>query len=331
MPQPLVSLILTVHNRADRVAESLRSLLAQTYRPLEIIVVDNASSDDSKKVCQTTAQQWQAEHSDTKLSIQLLDEMQRGVSAARNCGLRAAHGQWVAFFDDDDTMSPDFVTEMLRAAQTSPNARWVVARTRMVFGNRREKVRDGWPSPTLADHLLGCLISTQSFMAQRDLLLHIGGWDAALPCWNDYEVGVRLLLNDAQPAWCEGVFHHLYQHPDSITGEALADKLPKIAQTLNSISQTLNTHAAPHAAHVALAYRCAIVCGQLQRTAAPEWTRQLHAATDPIRASLSPLQRGLASVFQWLSAQGIRGVWRAARWCLPNDGTAKSPTLKATI
>ena len=319
MPHPLISIILTVHNRADRVAESLRSLLVQTYRPLEIIVVDNASSDDSKKMCQATVQHWQTEHPDSELSIQLLDEMQRGASAARNCGLRAAHGQWVAFFDDDDTMSPDFAAEMLRAAHKKPNARWVVARTRMVFGDGRERVRDGWPSPTLTDHILGSLISTQSFMTQRDLLLHIGGWNAALPCWNDYEIGVRLLLNEAPPAWCQGVFHRIYQHADSITGEALVDKLPKIAQTLNSISRTLNTHAAPHAAHVALAYRCAIVCGQLQCTAAPELAQQLHAATSPLRAPLSPLQRGLACAFRWLSAQGIRGVWRAARWCLPND------------
>lgn len=324
MSQPLVSIILTVHNRANRVADALRSLLAQTYRPLEIVVVDNASTDASRSVCEDLLQQWQAAHRDPALSVLLLDEARKGASTARNCGLRAARGEWVAFFDDDDTMSPTFVAEMLHVASAAPACRWVLTRTRMVFSDGREKVRDGRPSPTPADHLLGSLVSTQSFVAKRDFLLHLGGWNEALPCWNDYELGVRLLLADPHPAWCKGVFHRIYQHADSITGEAVAQKLPKMAQTFNSIAQTLQTHQAPLSAHVALAYRCAIVSGQLHRSATPALAQQLHTATPALRRPLSRPQRLWAHLFRWLAAQGTRGVWRWANHCLPSTPSTEA-------
>ena len=88
---PLISVIVPVYNREQYVAEALDSILAQDYRPLEIIVVDDGSTDRTPEIVQSYGSQL----------IYLCQENQ-GVAAARNSGIDYAHGQFLAFLDSDD-------------------------------------------------------------------------------------------------------------------------------------------------------------------------------------------------------------------------------------
>jgi len=93
---PLVSVILAVHNREGSVARAIASVLAQTYSPLELIVVDDGSTDGTRGVVEGFGAQ-----------VTLLARAHSGVYAARNTGLRRARGELVAFIDSDDAWLPD--------------------------------------------------------------------------------------------------------------------------------------------------------------------------------------------------------------------------------
>src|SRR6266850_4822257 len=88
MPRPLVSVILPVHNREESVARAIRSVLDQSHRDLELIVVDDGSTDGTRAVVEQLAPQ-----------ITLVAQPHAGAYAARNAGLARARGELVAFID----------------------------------------------------------------------------------------------------------------------------------------------------------------------------------------------------------------------------------------
>jgi GT2 family glycosyltransferase len=98
MPQPLVSVIVPTFNRAYCLGRTLDSALAQTYRAVEVLVIDDGSTDETAELVRTRSAQ------DARLRYFYQDN--RGVSAARNHGLRVAEGEFVAFLDSDDIWKP---------------------------------------------------------------------------------------------------------------------------------------------------------------------------------------------------------------------------------
>ena len=92
----LISVILPVYNRASSVARTIESVLAQTYRPLELLVIDDGSTDGTREVLSRFASE-----------ITLLEQDHAGAYAARNLALRHARGELVAFIDSDDAWLPD--------------------------------------------------------------------------------------------------------------------------------------------------------------------------------------------------------------------------------
>jgi glycosyltransferase involved in cell wall biosynthesis len=94
--QPLVSCIVPIWNRAAYLTEALDSILAQTYQPIELLVVDDGSTDGSERIAAAYGQQ-----------LRLIRQAHAGPSAARNTGLVAARGSFVAFLDSDDRWHPE--------------------------------------------------------------------------------------------------------------------------------------------------------------------------------------------------------------------------------
>ncbi len=101
----LVSVIVPVFNVAPYLAEALDSVINQTYRNLEIIVVDDGSTDDSGKICD--------EYAAKDNRIQIVHIKHQGVSVARNTGLDLMKGELVAFLDPDDAYKPEFIDTMV--------------------------------------------------------------------------------------------------------------------------------------------------------------------------------------------------------------------------
>ena len=124
MNQPLVSIILPVYNAQNHLARCVGSICAQTYRNIEIIILNDGSKDQSLPVCEEVRQK------DPR--ILLVDKANSGVSDTRNLGLKLASGKYVEFVDSDDYLDPDF-TERLVAAAEENEADFVIAPYKMVI------------------------------------------------------------------------------------------------------------------------------------------------------------------------------------------------------
>ncbi len=103
---PLVSVVIPAFNRAHCVADAVRSVLAQSFQDFEIIAVDDGSSDGTSEALEQFGGR-----------IRLIRQENRGVSAARNTGIRAARGDWIAFLDSDDRWHPDKLERQVKAME----------------------------------------------------------------------------------------------------------------------------------------------------------------------------------------------------------------------
>ena len=109
-PAPLVSVIIPVYNVESYLVRCLDSVLVQTYKNLEIILVDDGSKDKSGQICD--------EYAKRDNRVKVIHQTNRGQSAARNAGVQSATGEYIAFVDSDDEVVPEYIGVMLGAALT---------------------------------------------------------------------------------------------------------------------------------------------------------------------------------------------------------------------
>lgn len=211
-----ISVIIPVYNRADIVGRTLKSVLAQTYRPIHLILVDNNSVDGTRGVLE----QFKSDSEDKNFRITLLNEERAGASAARNAGLRVADSEWVMFFDSDDVMDPGLIASYVEKIQSvNGNADMVVTRGEVISRNGMRRQQPYFEEDLLKYQIFDCCLNTQRYLARRSLLERAGGWNESLPVWNDWELGVRILLLHPRVEYMgERIMVHIYETAVSITG-----------------------------------------------------------------------------------------------------------------
>lgn len=188
MPDPRVSVVIAAFNREDSVRAAVDSVLEQTYPDLELIVVDDGSSDGTIAALEAI--------SDPRLTVIASGE-NRGVSAARNRGIEAARGHWVAFHDSDDIWRPEKLAKQM-ADLDAPGADFVAGYCGMEIehANPPRYVpdpaiphRSGDIMPSLISQ---SFISTQTLIVRRDQLDRHGGFDEDLKALVDWELMLRI-------------------------------------------------------------------------------------------------------------------------------------------
>lgn len=186
--QPLVSAVITTHNRKNLLERAVNSVYSQTYRNIELIVVDDGSTDDTEEWCKT--QQF------TYIRIPLGES--KGGNYARNLGIKKAKGKYVAFLDDDDYWLPEKTTKQVAMLEHTGNELvhcWRYLEIVNKNGNSNMELCK------LSSHHAGqlqkrilyqitCL--TSAILVNRMALLEIGGYDENLMFWQDYELTIRL-------------------------------------------------------------------------------------------------------------------------------------------
>lgn len=182
---PAVSVVLPTFNRADTLGRAIRSVLAQTYVDLELIVVDDASTDRTADVV--------AALRDPRLRLLRLPR-NRGAAGARNAGIAEAQGEWLAFQDSDDEWLLAKLAAQMRLAVDS-GADLVIGGYIATQGGQTFAVR---PAATLIggdprlDLLDGWPIITPTWLVRKSLLQDAGGFDESFPCLEDWDLVFRL-------------------------------------------------------------------------------------------------------------------------------------------
>jgi glycosyltransferase involved in cell wall biosynthesis len=105
-----ISVVIPLYNKCKTIRRALESVFAQSVQPLEIIVVNDGSTDGSERMIEPS----------NSTIIRLAHQTNAGVSAARNKGIEMANGDWIAFLDADDEWKPDFLETMQLLARTYP-------------------------------------------------------------------------------------------------------------------------------------------------------------------------------------------------------------------
>lgn len=235
-----LTIVVPVYNRAELVGRTLDSIAAQTLRPLNVILVDNASTDASKAVMH----KWMAEHNGVDgLSVKLLDESAVGACAARNRGLAEVATPWVMFFDSDDVMAPEHCARAMDAANAHPKAK--VIGWDVLYG------KDGgpWKRLTFRNHDLGynnmfnSNFATQRYMCRTELMRAVGGWNTKIEVWNDIELGARIALNNPRcyKIKSKNPTVRIFITEGSLTGGCFAAKPDKKIDTLRQMNRYVPT------------------------------------------------------------------------------------------
>ena len=189
-----VTAVIPTHDRPALLATTLRSVLAQTGVELQVVVVDDGSRDPNAVAAVVSA------YEDGRVRL-LRSEVAEGVSAARNRGLGAATGDWVAFCDDDDVWAPDKLARQLAAAR---DTLWAYGGDVTVDADLQ--VIDGQP-PLPPDAVVDQLhrwnpvpAGSSNVVVRADALRQTGGFDPALRSGGDWDLWIRL-ARMGRPAW----------------------------------------------------------------------------------------------------------------------------------
>ncbi len=205
---PLVSAVIPTFNRGWIVAEAVKSVLNQDYPNIEVVVVDDGSTDDTpKKLAALDA------------SIVLLSQANQGVSAARNRGIRQSKGELIAFLDSDDLWKKTKISRQVDFFRENPRA--LVCQTEEVWLRNGKRVNPRLKHKKKSGlffeaslHL--CLVSPSAVMMKRALFDEKGFFDETLPACEDYDFWLRTLTDTPV---------HLIEEPGTVKRGGHADQL----------------------------------------------------------------------------------------------------------
>ena len=177
-----ISVIIPTFNRAALLPRAIDSVLRQTYRSIEIIVIDDGSTDHTASVA--------AEYGN---ALRYFHQSNAGASAARNRGIREARGTLIAFLDSDDTWHPEKLVRQA-ALFSAPAIGAVHCAIRVEHTERGETKGLYYPGDALDLHdVLALRIPwPTAMMVRRDVLLEMGGFDETLVASEDWELCIRI-------------------------------------------------------------------------------------------------------------------------------------------
>ncbi|MBN1308421.1 MAG: glycosyltransferase family 2 protein [Chitinispirillaceae bacterium] len=205
MPQPLVSVVVPTYNRAEVLPRAVGSVLSQTYRNIECIIVNDGSTDATEEAVALIV--------DSRVrSIRFPEN--RGGGAARNAGIAEARGEFVAFCDDDDVWLPSKLTVQIDCMTNQDVDISYTAVRKMYWGKglRRDRFQatpgSGVLKAIMADNFIG---STSSVVVRKSIIDLVGGFDPYLPALQDWDLYMRLIAAGARVRGLDDVLVEYYK------------------------------------------------------------------------------------------------------------------------
>ncbi len=192
--KPLVSILIPTFNAQEWIADTLRSALAQTWEPKEIIVVDDGSTDRTLAV----ARQFQCE------CLHVVTQKNQGAAAARNKAFSLSKGEYIQWLDADDLLAPDKIARQMDALAHDSDKRFLLSSAWAYFFYRPDRAKFVptalWQDLAPAEWLLCKMeknlhMQTATWLASRELTKAAGPWDVSLLSDDDGEYFCRVLLD----------------------------------------------------------------------------------------------------------------------------------------
>lgn len=253
--KPLVSVVIPTHNRGWCLNETLDSVISQTYENHELIVVDDGSTDDTGKRL--------SQYED----ITVITQPNRGVSAARNRGIKSSNGDLIAFLDSDDTWLPEKLSVQVEYFMRHSEAEicqtqeiWIRNGKRVNPGRRHRKISGFFFERSLAL----CLVSPSAVMIRKRLLDKVGLFDETLLACEDYDLWLR--INASIPIFLidELLVIRRGGHADQLSSNAGLDKY-RIQSIKNLLERGSLSHDQQKAALSMLQKKCQIYASGCQK------------------------------------------------------------------
>ena len=190
-PNDDVSVVIPVFEAANFITDTLETVATQTTLPLEVVIVDDGSQDNTCDVIESFSK------ANPQIKIRLLREAHCGPGNARNAGVNAAKGSWIAFLDSDDLWHSNKLEQMAVAHQTNPEANILCHNEIHRRFDNTDSVTDysiGFRSDdsVSAQLFTNNRFSTSAVVCRRDMILACGGFDSTLPNAQDYELWLRM-------------------------------------------------------------------------------------------------------------------------------------------
>jgi glycosyltransferase involved in cell wall biosynthesis len=236
---PTVSVVIPTRNRAERLTtHALPAARSQRDVDVEVVVVDDGSDEDTRQALEALA--------DERVRI-VRHERREGQSRARNTGIEAARGEWIAFLDDDDLWAPDKLREQLDAAALA-DAEFSYTGVIMVDEARGGEVMVVLP-PSPAEGLLERLLvrnalhaGASSVLARSSVVREVGGFDETLVQFTDWDLWIRLAAHgraavcpDVLVAYCLHDANQMLVEPPDVSEELayMVDKQRAAGREMN--------------------------------------------------------------------------------------------------
>src|SRR5450755_285989 len=243
---PRFSVVVPAYNAEATVTSAVSSVLAQTQPDLEVIVVDDGSTDATAEVVQRIGDP----------RVHLISQANRGLSGARNAGVSAARGTYISLLDSDDLYLPTYLERSEHALQSTADAGFAYTDAYVfdsVSGRVRRRsamARSNPPTPPPADPngfllaLLKCNFVYVSTTMPRTVLEVVGGFDESRTSSEDYQLWLRILLGGYRAVWIPGRQALYRKHPGQ-----MSKQLVTMSRNLAAVYDGLPMDDMPSAAH----------------------------------------------------------------------------------
>ncbi len=208
--EALVSVIIPIYNRQNLIKQTIQSVLDQTTNhPIEIIVIDDGSTDSSYNIV--------SEIKDERIPIRLFKQKNMGVSAARNRGIIESNGAYIQFLDSDDIIAPDKFKLQISKFENNPKAELCTS-SAAHFHNSIHNIQKKFQGSNVShENILPAFINSCQWpihapLYRKSAIKEIGNWNEQLTCLEDWEYGCRAGTSQLHVVYCKQILAFIREH-----------------------------------------------------------------------------------------------------------------------
>jgi glycosyltransferase involved in cell wall biosynthesis len=325
MNSPTVSVLMPTYNRAKYLHEAIDSVLAQSFADLELIVIDDGSTDGTDTILRSL----------TDPRVRILRQEHSGLCPSLNAGLSAARGKFIARNDSDDVWLPDLLATLVPVLQDDPEIGFAYARAQEMTG-------DGTPTPsmrgfplrdskdTLASLLYADYTSSITTMFRRATLDRAGLYDTTIDWHSDWDMVLRVALH-GEGVFVDRLVARFRTHGGNVTavhGEMVSRRLQTRLVVLDNLFQRPDLPPQAEALRP-VAYRNVHIVNGLQWLSRREYRLALQAFRRAIASgpsAIGTVGRILWSVTSWFGLNKASWSARATYALLKAVRPAPPPT-----